>query len=52
MATKRKVCCSVQASNENLDPDLVDFQSTEKKKRFANHGPASEEQVSSYANYI
>ena len=50
MATKRKVCCSVQASNENLDPDLVDFQPTEKKKRFAN--PVSEEQVSSYAKGV
>ena len=50
MATKRKVCCSVQASNENLDPDLVDFQPTKKKKRFAN--PVCEEQVSSYAKGV
>ena len=50
MATKRKVCCSVQVSNENLDSDLVDFQPTEKKKQFAN--PVSEEQISSYAKGV
>ena len=50
MATKRYVCCSIQASNENLDPDLVDFQPAEKKKLFAN--PVSKEQVSSYAKCV
>ena len=49
MATKHKPCCSTQASNENLDPDLVDFQ-LPKKKRFAN--PVSEEQMSSYAKGV
>ena len=49
MATKRKACCSTRASNENLDPDLVDFQSP-KKRRFAN--PVSEEQMSSYAKGV
>ena len=33
----------VQASNENLDPDLVYFQPIKKKKQFAN--PVSEEQL-------
>ena len=48
MATKRKTCCSIQASNENLDPDLVDFQLP--KKHFAN--PVSNEQVSSYTKGV
>ena len=48
MATKHKVCCSTQASKENLDPDLVDFQLP--KKRFAN--PVSEERMSTYAEGV
>ena len=50
MATKCKVCCSIKVSNENLDLDLMDFQPTEKKKRFTD--PVSEEQISSYAKDV
>ena len=39
-------CSSPQASNKNLDPNLVDFQ-LPKKKHFA--GPITEEQMSIYA---
>lgn len=48
MATKCKACSSPQASNENLDPDLVDFQFP--KKCFAS--PITEEQMSTYAKGV